>query len=432
MGSVLTRKRSNGKWEFRYEIAAINGKRKYYSKSGFNTKAEAIKAGNASLTLYNNSGSIYEPSNMSVSDYFDYWLATFCKYNLADSTYRTRETIIRLYIKPNLGKFFMKNITTSQLQEYVNLLASNKYLKRSYTSGIVKILKQGFKYAATHGDIRVNPASDVELPREGVKFDAVGDEEDSLNDIIILSKEEVNRILGTFRKSPHQYYAMLIAYHTGLRVGEAYGLTWSDIDFTNKTLSVKRTVKKFDYESKKGSPHRGIRGQAKTNWYLGAVKTPSSYRTITIGDQLLTELKEYREWQSRNREYYGQYYTKCYLKETYTLNGKKVQQIVQTTDDLDLPLADLICVKANGEFHGTDSMKYPSAKIRKTLGINFCFHAFRHTHASVLIEQGLPIKVVSERLGHANTNITWDFYVKVTSGLETKAVNAFESYLKDT
>ena len=110
MGSVLTRKRSNGKWEFRYEIAAINGKRKYYSKSGFNTKAEAIKAGNASLTLYNNSGSIYEPSNMSVSDYFDYWLATFCKYNLADSTYRTRETIIRLYIKPNLGKFFMKNI----------------------------------------------------------------------------------------------------------------------------------------------------------------------------------------------------------------------------------------------------------------------------------------------------------------------------------
>ena len=432
MAGVLIRKRSNGAYEYRFEIAKVDGKRHYYSKSGFKTKAEAQKAGAAALTLYNNSGSVYEPSNMSVADYFQYWLEVYCKHNLADSTYRTRETTIRLYIKPNLGTFYMKNITTSQLQEYVNSLAANKAFKRSYVVSIVKVLKQGFKYAALKGDIRYNPARDVELPRQGVEYDAVSeDENEDLNDIIILSKEDVNRIFGTFRKNPYQYYAMLIAYHTGLRVSEVYGLTWDCIDFEKKTLSVKRIIKKFDYESKKNSPHRGIRGQAHTNWYLGAVKTPSSYRTIAIGDTLIEELKEYKEWQSRNREYYGEYYTKCYLKDTYTLNGKPVQQVIQTTEDMELPEANLVCVKVNGEFHGTDSMKYPSSKIRKQLHIPFCFHAFRHTHASILIEQGLPIKVVSERLGHANTNITWDFYVKVTSGMETKAVTTFESYIKD-
>lgn len=429
MGGLLIRKRSNGKYEYRFEVASVGGKRKYYSKSGYSTKADAIKSGTAALNLYNNSGSVYEPSNMSVADYFSYWLDVYCKHNLADSTYRTQETTIRLYIRPAIGQFYMKNITTSQLQEFVNHLAENKNLKRSYTNGIVKTLKQCFKYASTHGDIRYNPAADVSLPREGVKYNSVSDDEDT-QEIITLTREEVKLILGTFRKNPYQYYAMLIAYHTGLRVSEVYGLTWDCIDFEKKTLAVKRIIKKFDYESKKNSPHRGIRGQAKTNWYLGSVKTPSSYRTIAIGDTLIAELKEYQEWQKRNQEYYGEFYTKCYLKDTYTLNGKPVQQVIQTTETMDLPLANLICVKANGEFHGTDSMKYPSSKINKQLGIKFCFHAFRHTHATVLIESGMPIKAVSERLGHATTQVTWDFYIRVTSGMETRTVNAFEQYLK--
>ena len=428
MAGLLTRKRSNGKWEFRFETAAVDGKRHYYSKSGFNTKAEAVKAGTAALNLYNNSGSVYEPSNMSVSDYFNYWLETYCRYNISDSTYRARETTVRLYIRPSLGQFYIKNITTSQLQEFVNHLTANKDLKRSYINGIVKTLKQGFRYAALKGDIKFNPANDISLPRLGVEYKSVTEDEDD-EEIITLTKDEVNRILGTFRKNPHQYYAILIAYHTGLRVSEVYGLTWDCIDFNNKTLSVKRIVKKFDYESKKGSPHRGIRGQAHTNWYLGAVKTPSSYRTIAISDTLVKELKEYQEWQERNRAYYGGFYTKCYLKDTYTLNGKSVEQIIQTTEDLELPEANLVLVKVNGEFHGTDSMKYPSSKINKQMGIKFRFHALRHTHATALIESGIPIKVVSERLGHANTQVTWDFYVRVTQTMETRAVDAFDQYL---
>ena len=433
MGGILIRKRGTSKtskYEFRFEIAPIGGKRQYYSKSGFKTKAEALKAGTAALNTYNNTGSVYEPSDMSVSDYFDYWLTEYCKFNIADSTYRTRETTVRLYIKPIIGQFYIKNVTTAQLQEYTNEMFQSKDFKRSYVVGIIKTLKQGFKYAAQKGIIPIDPAASVSIPRQGVEFDAIKDDDYEDEEIITLTKEEVNRILGTFRKNPYQYYAMLIAYHTGLRISEVYGLTWDCIDFERKTLSVKRIVKKFDYESKKGAPSRGIRGQARTNWYLGSVKTPSSYRTIAISDTLVSELRQYKEWQEKNREYYGEYYTKCFLKDTYTLNGKPVQQIIQSTEDLELPEANLVCVKANGEFHGTDSMKYPSSKINKQLGIKFCFHAFRHTHSTALIESGVPIKVVSERLGHANTQVTWDFYVKVTNHLETKAVDAFEQYLK--
>ena len=92
-----------------------------------------------------------------------------------------------------------------------------------------------------------------------------------------------------------------------------------------------------------------------------------------------------------------------------------------------LPELNLVCVSENGQFHGTDSMKYPSRIINNELGIRFNFHALRHTHATRLIETGVPVKAVSDRLGHSSSRITLDVYVKVTDKMKSDAVDAFES-----
>ena len=83
-------------------------------------------------------------------------------------------------------------------------------------------------------------------------------------------------------------------------------------------------------------------------------------------------------------------------------------------------------VKENGEFHGTDSMKYPSKVAKFELGIDFKFHSLRHTHATMLVDNDAPIKDVSERLGHSDIRTTMNTYVTNTSTMKTKSMNIFE------
>lgn len=411
-------------WEYRFETAKVNGKRQSQSKCGFRTKAEALAAGTEALAQYNLSGSVFKPSEMSVSDFFDYWLQNYCHVNLSDNTTNGYEVVIRKYIKPKIGGYKLKAITTPTLQVFINEIATEHHFKQSYLNTIMKVLKNGFKYAEKQGKfIASNPAEDLILPSNGVP---------PKEDIIVLSLDDLKRIFERFRGNPHIYYPMQIAYNTGLRISEVYGLTWNDIDFENKSLSVNQIVKKFDYNSRREKGYHGIRGKAQTKWYLGSAKTESSYRTIRISDHLCEILKEYKEWQENNKKNYGEYYLYSYLKADFTQNRQPVDLIVQADSQVEVPKeynkTDLVCVKENGEFHGTDSMKYPSKVINSELGIRFNFHAFRHTHATRLIEAGVQPKAVSQRLGHSTIRTTLDIYVKVTDKMEDDLLEAFSSY----
>ena len=386
MAQVTARNRNLGKldkdgktkkpnWEYRFEAAAIGGKRKQVSKSGFKTKAEALEAGTAALAEYNNSGKTFEPSEISVADFFDYWLKNHCEVNLSDNTTHGYNVIVNNHVKPKLGFYRLKSIDTITLQEFVNSMYVINGFSKGYLKTIIKVLKQGFSYARkTAKLIGSDPAEDIKLPNMDV----------SEEEMIILSPKDVSTILDRLKRSPYQYYAIMIAYYTGLRISEVYGLTWNDIDFEKKTLTVNKIVKKFDYNSKKEKDARGIKGKNKTKWYLGACKTKSSYRTIQIGDTLINALLDYKEWQEENEVNYAEYYVRSYIKEELTKNNRRVQRIIQMdkTAGVEVPLEEIkmVCVKENGEFMGTDSMKYPSKVINAELGIRFNFHALRHPY----------------------------------------------------
>jgi len=406
-------------WEYRFEAAKIDGKRKHISKAGFKTKKEAEIAGTNALASYNSAGTHFVPAEISVADFFDYWLENYSGVNNSDNTTASYAAIVANHIKPRLGIYKLKAIDTLTVQNFINSMHTEMGFSKTYIKSILKVLKNGFKYAHKQAKfINENPVEDVSLPI----MEADEDEE-----ILILTKEEVAAILDRFKRSPYQYYAMLIAYYTGLRVSEVYGLTWDRIDFEKKTLKVDRIAKKFEYDGK-GKQPRGISGQASVIWYLGACKTKSSYRTIPIGDTLINALMDYKEMQEANKKEYGANYTRTYVVDELTNNKRKVKRIFQTTEpQKGLEEIHLVCIKEDGSFTGTNSMKYPSKVINNKLGIEFKFHAFRHTHATMLIEQGLPIKAVSERLGHASTKITWDIYVKVTDKMENEVVETFEA-----
>lgn len=411
-------------WEYRFEAAKVDGKRKHISKAGFKTKKEAEIAGTKALAEYNNAGLTFEPTEISVADFFDYWINNYCKMNIADSTMVGYKNIIKIHLKPRIGHYKLRAVNTLILQEQINDIYVSRGFTKSFMKNIMKVLKGSFEYAySTAGLIQTNPAERVKLPNMSADSDP--------EEIIILTKDNVNKILERFNKSPNIYYAMLTAYYTGFRVSEVYGLTWDCIDFENKKITVNKIVKKIEKEGKvSDSQKRGISGKSTTKWYFGTCKNKSSYRTVDVGDTLLNALKEYKEWQEANEEAYGELYTKHFLKDEISATNRKVKRIIPMVDvGVEIPLERTypVFIKENGEFRGTDTPRYPSKVINYEMGIHFNFHAFRHTHATMLIEAGVQIKAVSERLGHSSTRTTLETYVHVTESMRNDAVNKFET-----
>ena len=412
-------------WEYRFEGAKVDGKRKHISKAGFKTKKEAEIAGTKALAEYNNAGLHFEPTEISVADYLDYWLDNYCKMNVADSTIVAYKNIIEKHFKPRLGHYRLKAVNTLVLQEMINDIYVKQNFSKSFMKNILKVMKGSFKYAkVTAKLIQTNPAEDVSLPNMSPDAEA--------EEIIILTKDNINAILERFKNVPQTYYAILTAYYTGLRVSEVYGLTWDCVDFENKKLTVNKIAKKIEKEGKVSElgVKRGIRGKSTTKWYFGACKTSSSYRTIDIGDTLLNALKEYKEWQEQNEESYAELYTKIYMKEERTATNRKVQRLIPMQQmDFEIPLERTypVFIKENGEYRGSDTIKYASKVINFELGIHFNFHALRHTHATMLIEANVPVKAVSERLGHGNVRTTLETYVHVTGRMRNEAVDKFET-----
>lgn len=93
---------------------------------------------------------------------------------------------------------------------------------------------------------------------------------------------------------------------------------------------------------------------------------------------------------------------------------------------------DFVCVKENGQLVTTNSIKWYTAKLRKQTKVNFNFHSFRHTHATMLLEQGAKPKDIQARLGHSRLSTTMDTYAHVTKKMKKDTVDIFERMLKDS
>lgn len=408
-------------WQYRFELAKVNGKRKYASKSGFKTKEEAEKAGNIALTEYLRAGKHFEPSEMSVADYLDYWINNYAVVNLADNTVSAYQNIIKNHLKPRIGHYMLKSLDVMTLQNMINDIYLQKGYTKAFLKNILKVCGGAFGYAAyTAKLIPYNIAEPVRLPKFEPKEDKIK----------ILSKEQMEAILDRFSNSPYQFYPLLIGYYTGMRIGEVFGLTWNDVDLENGIIHVRQQCKKKDKDAITG--RKPIKGKAINRWYLGSLKNHSSYRSIKIGEELCSALTEYKKMQDKAEAEYNEFYVKHYLKEEKLANGRTEYRIISQSGEAGpcpYPRVNLVCVKENGEFRGTIPIKYVSKVVRNEMGFeDFHFHMLRHTHATVLVSNTdeLQIKDISERLGHSSIKTTMDTYVTNTEEMRVKSMEVFE------
>lgn len=404
MSQINVRKRNN-KWQFQFEGAKIEGKRKQITKSGFKTKKEALEAGVKALAEYNSSGSHFEPSEISVSDYFDYWYENYVVVNLKLYSQRSYKLYIENHIKPDLGVYKLKALTPAILQKFINTKFTNGFGK-SHLKQLSGVLSGALKYAVYPGEfIKENPMLYIKLPKY---------EETNVANTRYITQDEWNKILDRFPSNSCFYIPLVIGYFTGFRISETLGLTWEDIDLENKTISVNKILY---YNDKSKS------------WYLGPTKTKNSNRTIKVGDTLVNILKSYKKNQLENKLKYGCYYTNTYEGEEI-INNKKYRPLYHFPASLpvqNLKKLDMVCTRENGDIVTTNSFKSASKIIHYELGIsNFCYHALRHLHATTLIENGAEIKDVQMRLGHSDIETTYNTYVHHTKQMENNSVEIFE------
>ena len=409
MGKISTRQRGDT-WSYSYELATVSGKRKRKEVGGFATEQDAYNAGVKDMAIYNDGVEIaVKKKSISVADYLDYWYENHVKVNMRYNTCYNYEKVIRLHIKPELGHYKLQKLTPMIIQNWINKKAQDGYM-RSSLDDMKKVLSGALKYAVHPAQLLpYNPAAGVILPNV--------DEKTVNPDEKVLSEEDMQKLITRFPPGSPYYIMIMLGYYTGMRIGEVLGLTWDCVDLDNQTITVEKTMTRL----------YGQKGQI----CFGAPKTKDSERVISFGSTLAAALRKHKIMQAENELKYGGYYRYAYMREEK--QGNKIFLHVFSTEKSAPVLAkkmDMVCTQQNGEFVKPSAFTSVTKIARIELGINFSFHSFRHTHATVLIENGASIKEVQRRLGHSSIETTMDTYSHATQKMASEAVDIFESVAK--
>ncbi|KGR83510.1 tyrosine-type recombinase/integrase [Lysinibacillus odysseyi] len=382
------RKRKNT-WYYYFDLGIVDGKRKKIERSaeGAQTKAEAEAVLRRRILEYENAGTVFKPTEMTLHDFLMFWQEEYVELRLKPNTQDNYRLTIKNHILPHLGKYKLKSLTPHVLQQYMNMKV-REGLARQTLSIIRGILNKALNQAVyPYKYISENPMLYVELMKDK-------DRKPTKEDLKIQSKENL-RLLNQRITEDHPFYLPFhIGLHCGLRVGELCGLEWKHVNFDEMTIEIEQQLTK-----------RKIEG--KDIWVVSSPKSVSGYRTIPVGNALMSILKKAKMNQKENKLKYGEFYRQD-------------------------PEHDFVCKKENGLHYTPSVIKYQTRELIKgKLGIEFNYHSLRHTHATMLIENGTPIKTVQKRLGHSRSAVTEDRYVHLTEKMARDAADIFDSLAQD-
>ncbi|SHK39601.1 Site-specific recombinase XerD [Hathewaya proteolytica DSM 3090] len=325
-------------------------------------------------------------STIQLGTFLYTWLFEVVKLSVKPSTFERYEGIYRNYIKDTaLYTLILKDVSTMQIQKHYNKLFSDGCTS-SMIYNLNKLLKKFFNYCVLQGYIVRNPcdAKKIIIPEDTTK--------NKTREIEVFTDEELERLKNEI-KGDRLEALYLLALGTGMREGELLGLKWQDINYDEQTIDIKRSVKNVANIDSNGNKRYQI--------VVQAPKTRGSARTIPMPSKLITSLKNHKRMQLQEKFRAG---------SSYNDNDFIFTTELGTNIDASNLLKKFkkILLKANIPY-------------RK-------FHALRHTFATKLFENDVPIKTVQELLGHSNMSITANIYTHVMPKKKTTAVETLNKY----
>ena len=393
MSQVRTRKRGK---TFSYIFEAgktSDGKRKVVEKGGFATQKEAYNAGVAAYTdwLHGNIG--ITGIKITFKDFMTNWLEKVVALNVKENSLQNYRARFKIYIEPYLGNKKIQDITPATIDKFMRELTSKGFSKNTLSS-VHSFLSHALDYAVYPAQIiSSNPAKYISVSKKAPT---------NVVQRTIITQEKFNELLEKYPFGSSMYIPLLLLYHTGMRISEVCGLTWDEVDFKKKTINLRHQI---IYIRRKGQ-------------YFTTLKTETSNREIVMGKSLIDELQRWKKQQTENESELTDRYVYVYRDS----EGKIIQQ--SRGLNLNAEKVSLVCTFREGRA----VLKY---HITQTLtNENLNAHSFRHTHATVLIENGATPKGVAGRLGHSNAVITQNLYTHNTRKLQDDTLAIFEKTLQ--
>ncbi|TCP61247.1 site-specific integrase [Baia soyae] len=361
-------------------VDEVTGKRKQKWFSGFKDPKEAEKAMIAKIHELNQ-GIYYEPTKFTLADFMERWLEDYVTFNCAPRTREIYEYIIHTHIsRSRMAKLPLDKIKPIQIQNYYSekLTKGRVDGKGGLTARSVlhhhRILHEALEHAVKWQILGKNPTKAVTPPRLQKK------------EVNVLSKDQIQILLeGT--KNKYFHGAVFFAISTGMRRGEIFGLRWSDVDFKNQTLSIRQTLQRL---------------KGKGLVFKKSAKNDGSRRSVAISSEIIKLLQVLKATQEECKQNLGVYYQDH----------------------------DLVFSNEDGTPINVDYVSREFGRSVKKLDIPYVrFHDLRHTHATLLLQQGEHPKIISERLGHSTISITMDIYSHVMPNMQREATDKLDRFL---
>jgi len=287
--------------------------------------------------------------------------------------------MIKEHIIPALGKITLDQLKPIHIQNYYSekLARGRKDGNGGLSARSVyhhhRVIHEALEYAVRWQVIAVNPAKAVAPPKPQRQL------------INVLTREEIHQLLEA-AKGTKLYDPIFFAINTGMRRGEIFAVRWSDVDFRG-IISVKQTLQR-------------IKGKGLV--FRHTTKTDGSRRTIAVSNSVISMLKRIKKQQTENKIALGSEYQDH----------------------------DLVFCNQDGTPINIDYFSREFGRLVRRKGLRHVrFHDLRHTHATLLLQQGEHPKVVSERLGHSTITITMDLYSHVMPNMQKKAAQKLDDFL---
>lgn len=366
-GSIT--RRDDGRWMGRYTVHTVAGaKRKtLYGRTRAEVSSKLSKA-----LADRDGGLVFDAGSLTVGEYLDRWLKDSVKDTVRPSTYERHEGIIRIHLKPALGRIKLKALTPAHVQGfYRGRLDSG--LSPATVNKIHVILHKALSQAVKWSLVPRNVTEAVQAPRPAPEEMSPLDKDQTL---ALLSAASEDRLEALY----------VLAVSTGMRQGELLGLSWKDVDLERGIISVRRTLTRTG--SRLG---------------LGEPKTKNSRRMVQLTKIATVALRTHRKRQMKERLAYAGLW-----KDHDLVFATQTGTLINPTNLIKRSFRPLL-------------EKADLPKIR--------FHDLRHTAATLLFAQDIHPKYVQELLGHANIGITLDTYSHMLPGMGNHAARAMETAL---
>jgi integrase len=327
----------------------------------------------ADILLQIEAGTFIKPSKTTLADYLSSWLIDYVKPTLSPRGFERYESIARVHLVPSLGQIPLTQLKPEYLQSHYSDTIKNGLSPHSVRYHHV-VLHKALQTALKLGLVNYNAADGVEVPGAGH------------TEIQIWNEDELNQFLEAAKDTPY-YTLFYIALFTGMRRSELLALRWQDIDMVNGRISVNRCL------------HHLGNGE----YIFTQPGQNKQYRSIDLPPSALMVLQSYR----RAAEIVSGTFSSEVLGDNelvFNNLGKPLRPNTITR------AWSILAVKA-----GVRPIKFNDA---------------RHTHAVLMLKQGINPRVVQERLGHSSLSVTLNTYSGITDGLQASAARQFDEVLQ--